>query len=424
MKKNITAVIALVFLFGAVMINLYLYNEYLIISQAVYNAHGDAAFEDNLEQYNREFRYNLKIVAAVEGRTVTDKLALYNEEHKQVLQHTPSKMAMEECEKNALILAKDLYLALDGKWVQRNWNIMVFRASGVGKTRYFISPNLLQLYSCYIITDPPREEEQNYGEVLVRYGYTVMRIPTDDMTNSNRFNPLFYIRTTSDILVIVNVLLENTQEGDRKGGGDSDFWRKSIQALLCCIIGYLLEVLPLEQRNFFKVREILGMNILSEHADADEETDFDRLFQALWEVNPVSYAYHQYLTFKNAPAKTALNIPISAAVLISQYVDILEFNNLTYKDELELDKLSEEMLVLFLNISLADRTNSWITAILILLYCKGKECMEAERLTNLELKITVRCLIDECKNIGKIVGSARKRAQEVERKKKEEADRD
>ena len=284
---------------------------------------------------------------------------------------------------------------------------MVFGASGAGKTRYFISPNLLQLYGCYIITDPSGEEEQNYGEVLVRNGYTIKRFSTDDMTKSDRFNPLYYIRTTSDILVIVNVLLENTQEGDRKGGGDSDFWRKSTQALLCCIIGYLVEVLPMEQRNFSNVLEILRMNNLSEHADTDEETDFDRMFQALGEANPASYAYHQYLTFKKAPAKTALNILISTAVLISQYVDIPEFNNLTYKDELELDKLGEEKMVLFLNIPLADRTYSWITAMLfsvifILLYRKGKERMEAEGLTNPELKVPVRCLIDECRNIGKI----------------------
>ena len=396
-----------IFLFVAVMINLYLYNEYLRVSQAVYDAHGDAAFEDNLEQYNREFLYNPKIVAAVEGKTVTDKLAPYNEEHKRVLRHTPGKKAIEECRKKAFILAKDLYLALDGKWTQRNWNIMVFGASGAGKTRYFISPNLLQLYGCYIITDPSGEEEQNYGEVLVRNGYTIKRFSTDDMTKSDRFNPLYYIRTTSDILVIVNVLLENTQEGDRKGGGDSDFWRKSTQALLCCIIGYLVEVLPMEQRNFSNVLEILRMNNLSEHADTDEETDFDRMFQALGEANPASYAYHQYLTFKKAPAKTALNILISTAVLISQYVDIPEFNNLTYKDELELDKLGEEKMVLFLNIPLADRTYSWITAMLfsvifILLYRKGKERMEAEGLTNPELKVPVRCLIDECRNIGKI----------------------
>lgn len=255
--------------------------------------------------------------------------------------------------------------------------------------------------------DPSGELEQQLGGVLIKNGYIIKRLSTDDMTKSNRFNPLFYIRTTSDILVVVNTLLENTQEGSGKASGDADFWCKASQALLCAIIGYLVEVLPIEQRNFSNVLEILRMNNLDEHADATEETDFDRLFMALGDANPASYAYHQYLTFKKAPAKTALNILISTAVLISQYVDIPEFNNLTYKDELELDRLGEEKMVLFLNIPLADRTYSWITAMLfsitfMLLYRKGKERMEKEGLTAPELKVPVKCLIDECRNIGKI----------------------
>ena len=395
------------FFFVAVMVNLYLYNEYLRVSQTVYDAHGDAAFEDNFKQYDKEFLYNPKIVAQVEHKKVTDRYAPYNEEHKRVLRHTPDAKAREVCIQNALILAMDLYLAMDGKWTQRNWNIMTFGASGSGKTRFFIIPNVLQMMGCYIIVDPSGELEQLLRGVLELNGYLIRRLSTDDMTKSNRFNPLYYIRTTSDILVVVNTLLENTQEGDRKGGGDSDFWRKSTQALLCCIIGYLFEVLPMEQRNFSNVLEILRMNNLDEHADCTEETDFDRLFQKLGDANPASYAYHQYLTFKKAPAKTALNILISTAVLISQYVDIPEFNNLTYKDELELDRLGEEKMVLFLNIPLADRTYSWITAMLfsitfMLLYRKGKERMEVEGLTNPELKVPVKCFIDECRNIGKI----------------------
>lgn len=396
-----------IFLFIGVMINLYLYNEYLKISHTVNDAHGDAAFEDNIKQYNKEFLYNPKIVAEVEHRKVTNRYAPYNEEHKRVLKHIPGKKAIAECKRRALILAMGLYLALDGKWTQRNWNVVGFGASGAGKTRFFIIPNILQFDGCYIVVDPSGELEQKLGGGLEANGYIIKRFSTDDMTKSNRFNPLFYIRKTSDILIVVNTLIENTQEGSGKTSGDGDFWRKASQALLCAIIGYLVEVLPIEQRNFSNVLEILRMNNLDEHADAAEETDFDRLFQALGDANPASYAYHQYLTFKKAPAKTALNILISTAVLISQYVDIPEFNNLTYKDELELDRLGEEKMVLFLNIPLADRTYSWITAMLfsiifILLYHKGKLRMETEGLTDPELKVPVKCLIDECRNIGKI----------------------
>ena len=396
-----------ILLFVGVMINLYLYNEYLKVSQTVNDAHGDAAFEDNLKQYNKEFVYNPKVVAAVEGKKVTNRYAPYNEEHKRVLKHIPGRKAQEECKRQALVLGEGLFLALDGRWTQRNWNVAVFGASGAGKTRGIIIPNILQFNACYIIVDPSGDVEQQLGGALEAHGYTIKRFSTDDMTKSNRFNPLFYIETTGDILVVVNILQENTQEGSGKTSGDGDFWKKSSQALLCAIIGYLVEVLPIEQRNFSNVLEILRMNNLDEHAEAAEETDFDRLFQALGDANPASYAYHQYLTFKKAPAKTALNILISTAVLISQYVDIPEFNNLTYKDELELHRMGEEKVALFLNIPLADRTYSWIQAMLFgitftLLYRKGKERMEKEGLTSPELKVPVECLIDECRNIGKI----------------------
>ena len=290
-----------------------------------------ASFEDNLKQYNKEFLYN----------------------------------PIAECKRRALILAMGLYLALDGKWTQRNWNVVGFGASGAGKTRFFIIPNILQFDGCYIVVDPSGELEQKLGGGLEVNGYIIKRFSTDDMTKLNWFNSLFYIRKTSDILIVVNMLFENTQEGSGKTTGEGDFWRKASQALLCAIIGYLVEVLPIEQRNFSNVLEILRMNNLDEHADAAEETDFDRLFQTLGDANPASYAYHQYLTFEKAPAKTALNIP------------------------------------------LADRTYSWITAMLfsiifILLYHKGKVRMETEGLTDPELKVPVKCLIDECRNIGKI----------------------
>lgn len=395
------------FLCVGVMICVYLYNDFLRVSQSVYDAHGDAAFEDDIKQYYREFVFHPNLVAKLENKEVSDRMAPYNEEHKRVLKRDPVKNVQELCKMQALIFAEEIYLNTDGKWTQRNLNVMVFGASGAYKTRGVILPNILQLLGCYVVVDSSGEIEQKTRAVLERAGYLIKRLSTDDMTKSDRFNPLYYIRNTGDILIIVNTLIDNTQEGSGKTSGEGDFWRKSSQALLCCIIGYLVEVLPIEQRNFSNVLEILRMNNLDEHADTAEMTDFDRLFLALGDANPASYAYHQYLTFKKAPAKTALNILISTAVLISQYVDIPEFNNLTYKDELELDRLGEEKMVLFLNIPLADRTYSWISAMLFsitfrLLYQKGKERMEKEELTDPELKVPVYCLIDECRNIGKI----------------------
>lgn len=396
-----------IFFFVGVMVDLYLYNEYLRVSDSVLDAHGDAAFEEDIRQYNKEFVYNPKLVAEITKCKVINRFAPFNEEHKRVVRKEPDKKVQILCKQQAIALADGLYLNVDGKWTQRNLNVMVYGASGAGKTRGVILPNLLQLLGCYIVVDPSGEIEQKTRAIFEKNGYVIRRLSTDDMTKSNRFNPLYYIRVTSDILVIVNTLLENTQEGGNKGGGENDFWKKASQALLCCLIGYVVEVLPIEQRNFANVLEILRMNNLDEHAEETEETDFDRIFMALGDANPASYAYHQYLTFKKAPAKTALNILISTAVLISQYVDIPEFNNLTYKDELELDLLGEVPMVLFLNIPLADRTYSWVTATLfnlafLIMYRKGKERMEQEGLTDPELKVPVYCLIDECRNIGKI----------------------
>lgn len=396
------------FLFVGIMIDLALYNEYLHVSGSVQDAHGDAAFETDIRQYNLEFVMNPWRVAEVTGGKVTDRTAPYNEEHKRVLRRYPKGRTVTACLSGTRILAEGLYMDMDGRWTQRNNNETCFGASGAGKTRFYLTPNLLQLSGCYVVVDSSGDIEQNTAGFFKREGYLIKRFSTDDMEKSCRFNPLYYIRKPSDILIVVNTLMENTQEGKKKGsGGDGDFWTKSTQALLCAIIGYEVEVLPMEQRNFSNLLEILRMNDLEENAEDVKVTDFDRLFQALGEADPASYAYHQYQTFKKAPARTALNILISTAVLISQYVDIPEFNNLTYKDKLELDRMGEERMVLFLNIPLADRTYSWITAMLFsvlfnCLYHKGKERMEAEGLSNPELKVPVRFLIDECRNIGKI----------------------
>ncbi len=397
-----------IFLAVGIMIDLGLYNEYLRVSESVQNAHGDAAFETELRQYNLEFVLNPKRVAAVTGGKVTDRTAPYNEEHKRVLRRYPGKKTEAACLPGTRILAQGLYMDMDGRWTQRNNNETCFGASGAGKTRFYLTPNLLQLSGCYVVVDSSGDIEQNTAGFFGKEGYLIKRFSIDDMEKSCRFNPLYYIRKTSDILIVVNTLIENTQEGKKKtSGGDGDFWTKSTQALLCAIIGYEVEVLPIEQRNFSNMLEILRMNDLEENAEEASETEFDRLFLALGEADPSSYAYHQYQTFKKAPAKTALNILISTAVLISQYVDIPEFGNLTYKDELELDRMGDERMILYLNIPLADRTYSWITAMLFSLlfnrlYHKGRERMEREGLSNPELKVPVRFLIDECRNIGKI----------------------
>lgn len=399
----------LLFQFAGAVIDVYLYNEYLIVSESVNDAQGDATFETDYKQFEKEFVLNPKVVAGVEGVKVTDKFAPYNEEHKRIVRYYPSTNAVEECRRRAQIFAERVELSLDGQWSQRNGNVLILGASGAGKTRFILEPNLLQLYGDYVIVDTGGIEADTRW-IFEKNGYKIRRINFADLVKSCRWNPLVIIRTPSDIVYMVKIIIDNTMNQDKKGSSDGgDFWTQGATALLCATIGYLVEVEPKERWTFSNALAILRMNDLSEYADAEQVTPFDELFKNLEAANPNSFAVGQYKTFRQAPAKTALNIMISTAVLLSQYVDIPEFNNLTYKDELELDKLGDEdsKNVIFLNIPMANRTFAWLSAMFFgmifnSLYRKGEERMERLGLSGPALARPVRFLIDEAKNIGKI----------------------
>lgn len=415
---------------AGLIIDVLLYNEYLRVKDTVEQAHGDAAFEEDYKQYDKEFVFDPKLfgdylkrkVVHLDGlKGLIDSLlqlfrkntinAPYNEEHKAVMTNIPhgiaAKAAIREAKRRSMIYTEQIYLSMNGKWTQRNYNSIIFGASGAGKSRYFLKPNLLQAYGSYVVTDPSGDILVTCGDFLAnRKGYKVKCLNVDNMEKSCRFNPLYYIRSVKDIPIIVRTFMENTKTEGKSSGGD-DFWEKSTQALLCATIGYLYEVCPMEQRNFANVLEIIRMDSRDEDDDPEQMTDFDVLFQTLGEQNPTSYAYNQYRTYRQAPAKTALNILISTGVLLSTYIDIPEFKNLTYKDEMELDRIGQEEMAIFLIIPQADKTYSWITAMLYSLlfknlYLQGEERMEKEGLTDPELKVPVRFLIDECANIGKI----------------------
>lgn len=394
-----------ILLLVALCIDAYFLEQYIIFQGAVDYAHGDAKFEDDFKQFDKEFLLN---------PAITNAKTYYDEDHKKIGKGRLRKDAVEECRRQAQIYAERVYLSMDGKWTQRNLNAIVFGATGVGKSRNYLLPNVLNAFGGYVISDPSGDLLIKCGSFLESEGYLIKCFNIDDMTKSSRFNPLYYIRKTSDIPIIVNTLIENTQTTNQNIG-DADFWRKATQSLLCAIFGYLFEVEPVERRNFSNALELLRMAKVDEAAIGAEVNDFDRLFQALGDANPTSYAFKQYEIFKMSPAKTALNVLISTGVLISQFVDIPEFNNLTYKDELELDKLGEEKIALFLCIPQGDTTFNWIASMLFailfnLLYHKGVERQQIEGLTDPELRVPVRCLIDEAANIGKIPNLSEKLA--------------
>lgn len=441
-----------------------LFESYQKKKDIVPNAHGDAAFEDDFVQFDKEFVIDPSIVEKMIGEKPK---TVYDEEHKKLVMSPRIKNDLKDKVYKACWLQTQLYadqvaLSLNGFWSQRNTNAIIFGASGAGKSRFFLNPNLLQANSNYVITDPSGEIMLGYGAFLQKdQGYIVKCLNISDMEHSCRFNPLQYIKDSSDIPVIVTTLMENTQKQKGGGGGDGDFWTKTTQALLCAIIGYLYEVEPLERRNFYNVLEMLRMAQEDEDAQDQEDTDFDKMFAKLGEKNPNSYAFHQYQTYSLAPRKTALNILISTAVLLSTYIDIPEFNNLTFKDEMELEKFGaapyklqegatlaredeeryEERyksgklprgyidvedfrkykdllerdkngrykegepykMAIFLCIPTADTTYNWITAMVYstlfkMVYRRGETRAKEQVVSNPKLAYPARFLIDECAN--------------------------
>ncbi len=420
----------LVAAFGAVIVGIYLYSQYLRVKGTTAHAHGDATFETRYDLYDREFVFDPAVIAAnlsgQRGQLLRPSLSLrtqeqspcpsveaittFNEEHKRVVRGKYLRgkgSVLDECRRQSQIYTDRISLSLNGKWTQRNTNAIVFGGSGTGKSRFFLEPNILQGNSSIIVTDPSGDVLAVTGDFLEKVmHYKVKVFNINDMTKSCRFNPLHYIRDEKDIPKIVNVLMENTQT-KKSSGGDADFWDKTTRALLCAAIGYLYEVCPPEQRNFANVLELIRMDDLQSLSPDNPETGFDQMFKALGEADPNSYAFKQYLTYKEAPVNTALSIQISTSVLLSQFFDIDEFKNLTFKDEMELDRIGEEPTALFLQIPQADTTYAWVTAMLFSLvlkelFAQGEERMAREGLGAPELAVPVRLMIDEAANIGKI----------------------
>ena len=434
--------------------DLYFYNQYYITKDTVENAHGDAAFEDNFDEYEREFVCSPKYISEKTGVKMTDKNCPRNEEGKKVFSNLKKpfsnpgsyKNAVEYCRRRSMIYTDTVYLSLDGSWCQRNANSIVFGASGTGKSRYFLKPNILQGTDAgsFICTDPSGDILIETGYFLKKEGYTIKCFNISDMTKSCRFNPLYYIRSVKDIPIIAQTFLDNMKGEGASKGSDGDFWDKAAQALLCCCIGYLYEVCPLEERNFANVLDLMRKDKHEENENPGTDSEFDLMFKELGMANPASYAFQCYQTYRQAPIRTANSILISTTVNLQQ-LDIPEVRNLTYKDEMELDKLGSKPMAIFLNIPQAENTYCWLTALMysILfkrLYSYGENRMKlsaygidideyeawlnenelkdttdsieqfkavenrtkVKPLGNPEMKCYVRFLIDECANVGKI----------------------
>ena len=302
---------------------------------------------------------------------------------------------------NNVILTETERLMMSGRPKQpkyaRNKNILVIGGSGSGKTRFFVKPNLMQMHSSYVVTDPKGTVLVECGKMLLKNGYKVKVLNTINFKKSMHYNPFAYIRSEKDILKLVNTIILNTKgEGQQSG---EDFWVKAEKLYYTALIGYIWYECVEEEQNF---TTLLDMINASEAREDDEEfkNSVDLMFDELEEREPDHFAVKQYKKYKLAAGKTAKSILISCGARLAPF-DIKELRDLTSYDELELDMLGDEKTALFVIISDTDDTFNFIVSIM---YTQlfNLLCDRADDVYNGRLPIHVRCLLDEFANIGQI----------------------
>ena len=279
----------------------------------------------------------------------------------------------------------------------RNNNVLVLGSSGSGKTRFFLKPNLLQLHSSYVITDPKGTLITECGHVLEMNGYQIKVFNTINFRKSMRFNPFEYIRRQEDIATLVTVLMENTKVEGAKSG--DEFWHSAERLLYTALIAYLHYEAPKEEQNFAMLIDLINMMEVREE-DEEFKNDVDRLFDELAEKKPDCFAVRQYKAFKLAAGKTAKSILISCSARLSK-LDIDAIREITEYDELGLDTLGDRKQALFLIMSDTNKTFNFLIG-MIYTQLFNVLCLKADDFYGGRLPVHVRCLIDEAANIGRI----------------------
>ena len=278
----------------------------------------------------------------------------------------------------------------------RNKNVLVVGGSGSGKTRFWLKPNLLQCHSSYVVTDPKGSIVVECGNALLQKGYKLKIFNTINFSKSMRYNPMAYIHSEKDILKLVTALMTNTK-GDGQGG--DPFWDKAERLLLVSLIAYLHYEAPVEEQNFATLLEMLNTMQVSED-DETYQNPVDLLFEDLGKKKPKSFAVRQYKLYKLAAGKTAKSILISCGARLAPF-DIQEVRDATMYDELELDKLGDRKTALFLIMSDTDSTFNFLIS-MVYTQLFNLLCDKADDQYGGKLPVHVRCLIDECANIGQI----------------------
>ena len=280
----------------------------------------------------------------------------------------------------------------------RNKNVIVIGGSGSGKTRFYVKPNLMQMPQkvSYVVTDPKGTIIIECGKMLSDAGYKIKVLNTINFKKSMHYNPFSYVHSEKDILKLVTTLMTNTKG---EGSGGDPFWEKSERLLLTALIAYLHYEAPVEEQNFATLLEMLNtMQVLED--DEEYQNPVDLLFEELAKKKPNSFAGRQYKLYKLAAGKTAKSILISCGARLAPF-DIQELRDLTMYDELQLDTLGDKKTALFLIMSDTDSTFNFLIS-MVYTQLFNLLCDKADDVYGGKLPIHVRCLIDECANIGQI----------------------
>ena len=278
----------------------------------------------------------------------------------------------------------------------RNKNVLVVGGSGSGKTRFWLKPNLLQCHSSYVVTDPKGTIVLECGNAMLKNGYKLKILNTINFSKSMHYNPFAYVHSEKDILKLVTTLMTNTKG---EGSGGDPFWEKSERLLLTALIAYLHYEAPVEEQNFATLLEMLNtMQVLED--DEEYQNPVDLLFEDLAKTKPNNFAGRQYKLYKLAAGKTAKSILISCGARLAPF-DIQELRDLTMYDELQLDTLGDKKTALFLIMSDTDSTFNFLIS-MVYTQLFNLLCDKADDQYGGKLPVHVRCLIDECANIGQI----------------------
>ena len=278
----------------------------------------------------------------------------------------------------------------------RNKNVLCVGGSGSGKTRFFIKPNLLQMHSSYVVTDPKGQLIGETGKALYKNGYDIKVFNTINFKKSMHYNPFMYIHSEKDILKLVTALISNTKG---EGNGNDPFWEKAETLFYTALIGYIYYEAPTEEKNFATMIEFINAFEVRED-DEDFKNAVDRMFDRLKKKDPNHFAVRQYAKFKLAAGKTAKSILVSCGARLAPF-DIAELREITSYDELELDTLGDKKTALFLIMSDNDPTFNFLIA-MVYTQLFNLLCEKADDVYHGRLPVHVRCLIDEAANIGQI----------------------